>query len=85
MDLESAWKRLKIVRLLKKERPDHHYIEKVFEHVRDELDLRGGSAASKKLPELLTDKEVSQFYDAVFHSNRFRQKLMITAGYGAAL
>ena len=56
----------RLARIIRKERPDYHYLKKVFVHVRDELDLTGGPPLPKKLPELLTDKEVTRFYEAVW-------------------
>lgn len=58
----------RIVKLLKQERPDPHYVKKVFEHVRHELDLKGRAPRSKKLPVLLTEKELTLFYDAVWNA-----------------
>lgn len=68
---------MKIVRLLKKERPDYHYMKKVFEHVRVELGFKGRPPAPKKLPELLSDKEVSRFYDAVWSASDRTHVVMI--------
>jgi integrase/recombinase XerD len=68
---------LKIVRLLKKERPDYHYMKKVFEHIRAELDLKGSPPEPKKLPELLTAKEMSKFYEAVWRGAERAHAVMI--------
>lgn len=58
----------RLARIIHKERPDYHYLKKLFVHVRDELDLTGGPPQPKKLPELLTDKEVTRFYEAVWNA-----------------
>ncbi len=68
---------LKIVRLVKKERPDYPYMKRVFAHVRLELNLKGSPPAPKKLPELLTAKELSRFYDAVWNVAERTHTVMI--------
>ncbi len=52
----------KIIRLMKKERPDYLYMKKVFEHVRKGLELKGSAASSKNLPILLTDAEMKALF-----------------------
>lgn len=59
---------LKVVGILKKQRPDANYVKKVFQHIRLELGLKGGSSKAKKLPELLTEQELVQFYEAVWNA-----------------
>ena len=44
---------LKIAKLLRKQHPDPNYLKKVFEHVRNELDMRGQTIQNKRLPDLL--------------------------------
>ena len=61
----------KLAKLLKKERPDPNYLKKVFEHIRTELRLKGRVSKPKKLPEILTEKELMDIYKTVWHaSNR---------------
>ena len=61
----------KLVKILKKERPDANYLKKVFEHIRTELRLKGRVSKPKKLPEILTEKELKDIYKTVWHaSNR---------------
>lgn len=56
----------KITRLLVTQQPDAFYVKKVFQYVRENLALTGQSKRSQlKLPELLTDSEMSEFYAAV--------------------
>ena len=38
----------KLAKVLKKERPDHIYLKKVFAHIRDDLGLRGRVGCSEK-------------------------------------
>ncbi len=67
----------RLARIIRKERPDYHYLKKLFAHVRDELDLTGGPPLPKKLPELLTDKEVTRFYEAVWSAANRTHVVMI--------
>jgi integrase/recombinase XerD len=73
-----------IARLLRKQRPDTGYVKKVFQYVREILDIKGESLPSKKLPELLTEHELNSFYKAVWKaSNRAHMvmlKLMLFTG-----
>ena len=55
----------RIAKILRKEQPDYHYLKKVFEHIRQELDLKGKTRTSENLPELLTEQELIRFYEAV--------------------
>jgi integrase/recombinase XerD len=50
----------KLARLLRPERPDYAYLEKVFQHTRALLAVKPTKAA-KKLPALLTDRELVLF------------------------
>lgn len=59
----------KLARILKRQKPDYNYLKKVFEHVRDELKLKGKTAKERHLPELLTDDEMEIFYGAVREAN----------------
>lgn len=73
-----------IAKLLRKQRPDTGYVKKVFEYVREILDIKGAALPSKKLPELMTEQELHSFYKAVWQaSNRFHMimlKLMLFTG-----
>jgi integrase/recombinase XerD len=73
-----------LVKLLRKQHPDPNYVKKVFHYVRQALDLKKGAVRSKRLPELMTEDELSRFYKAVWQaSNRFHMvmlKLMLFTG-----
>lgn len=58
----------RLVKLLKRQRPDVNYVKKVFEHIRTELGLRGRPHPERKLPELLTEEELKQFYETVWNA-----------------
>lgn len=57
-----------LVKLLRKERADANYVKKVFQHVRETLNLSGGSIREKRLPELMTEEELKRFYQSVWNS-----------------
>jgi len=73
-----------LVKLLRKQRPDPSYIKKVFQNVREELDLKGGFVRSKRLPELMTEDELKRLYKAVWQacnrSHMIMLKLMLFTG-----
>jgi integrase/recombinase XerD len=67
----------KLTRILKMERPDQIYLKKVFAHIRDDLGLRGQVAVPKKMPEILTEKELKNFYSAVWNASNRTHVVMI--------
>lgn len=67
----------KLAKVLKKERPDQIYLKKVFAHIRDDLGLRGQLATPKKMPEILTEKELKNFYSAVWNASNRTHVVMI--------
>jgi integrase/recombinase XerD len=73
-----------ITKLLRKQRPDANYVKKVFQYVRESLDLKGEADRSKKLPELMTEDELKRFYEAVWQgfnrSHMVMLKLMLFTG-----
>jgi integrase/recombinase XerD len=58
----------KISKLLRKQKPDPHYLKKVFEYIRNDLNIKGRIKKQKRLPELLTEKEMNRFYEIVWNS-----------------
>lgn len=73
-----------IVKLLRNQRPDANYLKKVFQYVRESLDLKGGIVRTKKLPELMTENELKRFYEVVWkgfnRSHMVMLKLMLFTG-----
>lgn len=67
----------KLVKILKKERPDPNYLKKVFEHIRTDLGLKGRVSKPKKLPEILTEKELKNMYQTVWYSSNRTHVVMI--------
>jgi integrase/recombinase XerD len=67
----------KIVKLLRKENPDPSYVKKIFQYIREDLDLKGGSVRSKKLPELMTNEDLKHFYKAVWYTSNRSHMVML--------
>lgn len=66
-----------VVKLLRKQHPDPSYVKKVFQYVREDLGLKGGSVRSKRLPELMTEDELNRFYKAVWQPSNRTHMLML--------
>lgn len=67
----------RLVKLLKRQRPDSNYVKKVFEHIRAELGIRGDIPPQRKLPELLTEEELTLFYETVWSAADRTHTVMI--------
>ena len=67
---------LKLVRLLRPQRPDYRYLKKVFQHTRVLLGVKP-LKINKRLPELLTDSELVGFYEAVWHARNSAHLVMV--------
>ena len=66
----------KLAQQLRSQRPDYQYLKHVFYHVRAILDVTPDDK-EKRLPELLTDQELTAFYDAVFRARNRKHTVMI--------
>jgi integrase/recombinase XerD len=66
----------KLIRLLRPERPDYAYLKKVFQHTRALLAVKP-TKAKKRLPELLTDRELVAFYEAVWQARNPTHMVML--------
>lgn len=66
----------KLVRILRPQHPDYHYLKKVFQHTRELLEA-GSVPPAKRLPELLTDQELVAFYEAVWHARQLSHVVML--------
>jgi len=66
----------RLVRLLRPQHPDYHYLKKVFQQTRELLEI-GAAPLAKRLPELLTDAELAAFYDAVWHAHQLTHVVML--------
>ncbi|MGD9364707.1 MAG: tyrosine-type recombinase/integrase [Desulfobacteraceae bacterium] len=66
-----------ITRLLRKQNPDPSYVKKVFQYVREDLGLKGGTVKPKRLPELMTKEELNRFYKAVWQASNRMHMVML--------
>ncbi len=66
----------KLVKLLRPSRPDYLYLKQVFKHTRQMLEVNI-EKSRKRLPELLTDKELVAFYEAVWKAQNINHLVMI--------
>ena len=66
-----------VVKLLRKQHPDPSYVKKVFQYVREDLGLKGGTIRTKRLPELMTEDELNRFYKAVWHASNRSHMVML--------
>ncbi len=67
----------RVANQLRRQRADHNYMAKVFQHVREELGFKGRLTRQKKLPELLTEDELTRFYEAVWNAADRTHMVMI--------
>jgi integrase/recombinase XerD len=66
----------KLVRLLRPQHPDAHYLKKVFHHVRELLAVEP-SRQPKRLPELLTDLELVALYETIWQGHQLTHVVML--------
>ncbi len=56
-----------LAKYLRTERPDYAYLKRVFQHLRDELEIEV-SKASKRLPYVPTEDEIKRYYHVVWQA-----------------
>ena len=66
----------RLARQLRPQRPDYHYLKKVFQQTRKLLEVTP-QMKEKRLPQLLTDHELTAFYQAVFSARNRTHMVMI--------
>ena len=66
----------KLVRVLRSQHPDAHYLKKVFQYTRALLDV-GPARPAKRLPELLTDAELVAFYETIWQAQQLTHVVML--------
>jgi integrase/recombinase XerD len=66
----------KLARILRSERPDYGYLKKVFRDTRAILEIKPVKA-EKRLPQLLTEKELISFYEAVWQARNRTHMVLI--------
>jgi integrase/recombinase XerD len=67
---------MRLTRVLRSERPDYAYLKKVFQHTRALLAVHPVKS-KKRLPELLTDRELMAFYEAVWQARNPTHMVMV--------
>jgi integrase/recombinase XerD len=73
----SAKKKAKqLSKYLRSEDPDYNYLKTVFRCLREELGVQV-TKTSKKLPEVPTDAEIEQYYNAVWKAQNFQDMVII--------
>lgn len=65
-----------ISKYFRHEHPDYNYIRAVFQHLRKELHVEV-TAASRKLPDVPTEAELKQYYEAVWKAKNMQDMLII--------
>ena len=66
----------RLARILRPERPDYAYLKKVFQHTRALLAVEP-TKKGKRLPQLLTDRELIAFYEAVWQARDPKHMVLI--------
>jgi integrase/recombinase XerD len=65
-----------IAKLLRTEKPDYAYLKRVFQCLRQELDVPV-TRAPKKLPDVPTEQEIERYYKTVWKSKRFQDMVIV--------
>jgi integrase/recombinase XerD len=66
----------KLVRMLRSQHPDYHYLKKVFQHTRELLAVEP-SRRPKRLPELLTDPELVVLCETIWQARQLTHLVML--------
>ena len=74
----------KLVRTLRPQHPDYHYLKKVFQHTRDLLAI-GPGPRPKRLPDLLTAAELVALYEAIWHAQQLTHLVMLNLLLASAI
>ncbi len=62
---------------LHKENPDYVYLRELFRHLRKELNISPERIHPEKLPRVPTDKEIQQYYEAVWQARNMKHVVLI--------
>ena len=65
-----------LAKYLSKERPDYFYLKRLFQDLRNELDIEI-PITSKKLPYVPTEEEIKRYYEIVWSNKNFQDILII--------
>jgi len=66
----------KLVRVLRPQHPDYHYLKKVIQHTWELLAVEPG-CQPKRLPELLTDAELVALYETIWQAHQLTHLVML--------
>lgn len=67
----------KLVRTLRAHPVDANYLKKVFQYVREALNLTGQARAVRKLPDLLTDDELRRYHETVLRAGNAKHMMLM--------
>ena len=65
----------KLVRTLRPQHPDYHYLKKVFQYTRELLEV-SPSPQPKRLPELLTEGEMLTLYETIWKAHQLTHAIL---------
>jgi integrase/recombinase XerD len=66
----------RLVRVLRHQHPDYHYLKKVFQQTRALLAVEP-RRGPQRLPELLTEAELVALYETIWHAHQFAHLVML--------
>lgn len=66
----------KLVRVLRPQHPDAHYLKKVFQHTRELMAVES-NRQPKRLPELLSDSELVALYETIWQARQLTHLVML--------
>lgn len=67
----------KLANLLRNNEPDSIYLKKVFSYVREDLQIMSKRSEGKRLPELLTEQEIKNFYEVVWQESKASHLILV--------
>ncbi|WP_240961340.1 hypothetical protein [Aneurinibacillus aneurinilyticus] len=65
-----------LAKYLRAERPNYAYLKRLFQHLRDELEIEVPKA-SKKLPYVPTEEELKRYYEVVWKAKNFQDMMIV--------
>src|SRR5690625_7959607 len=65
-----------LAKYLRGERPDYDYLKRVFQYLREDLEVEV-TKKPKKLPYVPTEEELKQYYNLVWNGKNFRHIIII--------
>ncbi|MGG1833276.1 tyrosine-type recombinase/integrase, partial [Cytobacillus firmus] len=65
-----------LTKYLRSERPDYDYLKKIFQHLRDELEV-DIPKKTEKLPYVPTEEELRRYYEVVWKAKNFQDMMIV--------